>query len=235
MENKQEMDELRQVAQTWKGRANFWVGVVATWAGAQTHGDQASSADMRPDMQYIVEMVVNFIDTALDAGEIRAVDDSPIEDVSSIAVTWPIVVEIANEFGVDAAEILKRVIARKEQGLHEAYQLRQAEWPDAAVPRFNGVPISRQMAEDILLGIFDGEFEKKFADQYIVHVMHGERPCQHPASSLEEALRRTVEDLQTGEITGAHNITLNGREVMSKEVLRQCIMEMGMDWTARDK
>lgn len=217
MEN--EVDQLLRELREVREKMNFWAAVVFSWANFQVEDEEGSdqAGNYQAQMEYVAEMIGRYVEESLDFGVFK-LSVEPERAAEEIRTSWPIVVRMAEEFGVDAPRMLEDTLHRKERGLAEARLLANlTQEPDE---------VYAQAIEQAAQGNFTEDFDKMFAGYYVVHVMHGDKPCRHPSPSLDEAILRTVHDYQSGLISAFLDVTRNGIVVLNEEGLSRRVNEI---------
>lgn len=221
-------DELEKERDLWIYRASFWLHV----AQLSVTRNIMEGFEQGPQSLILKTLVKSYIFTGLENGFFSDEDDQAQEEVEyggfadgdSPSMPWPIVVQIANDIEVDAAEVLRDYIEHAQGGLNRALGLAGMEEME---PVFAGVPISVAMAREIADGEFGPEFDKRFAGKYILHVMHGSKPCQHPYDSLDMAIEGAAIDLERGIISEVLHITHGSLVVLHDDEVRRRVAEIG--------
>lgn len=201
-----EVEHLQRERDIWKYRASFWIGAVVSAAKRNVNLDYEGG----PVGSLVSDIVTGYIWEELEAGHFSA-DALPEKDSEDqdITLPWETVVAIAAEINVDAAEVLHDFIEHNMDSLGRAVQIAGGKFEKMG-PVFAGVPISDDTLHEIMNGHFGKSFQEQFADKYLLHVMHGPNPCQHPYDSAEEAIEGAAIDLQEGVITDILQVTRNG-------------------------
>lgn len=214
-----EIEQLNNEKRMWFWRASFWIGVanIAVDRGVRDRLVGPHSAALE-------SVVYAYIEQALDDGEIVAADDGDA-NVEEEVFPWPVVDGILAEIGMEGDALLTEYIGTNQERLQRAVQLLGAQGlPDGTL--FAGKPISREMAMEILHGEFSDEFHRQFSDKYIVHVMHGDKPCFHPFDTIDHAIESTARDLMDGTITDALLVTHGEKTVMDGPALADRIAQI---------
>lgn len=221
-------DDPEQEIDLWIYRASFWMQVAYMSAVRNI----AQGFESGPQSTILKTLVRSHIFAGLENGFFDnggSQDDDEYDQLieeDEPRMPWSIVVRIAGDVEVDATEVLQDYIRHTQDGLQRALGLAGANLEEMG-PTFVGVPISAQMAHEIADGQFGSEFEKKFADRYILHVMHGAKPCQHPYESIDMAIEGAATDLQRGIVSDISHITYNGALVLHEDEVRRRVAEIG--------
>lgn len=213
----------------WRYRASFWRSVVMM----SILRNASEGFEVGPPQDTLSILIRSCIFTGLENGKFvdntQQPDPDELDDLfeeENDQMPWSAVVEIAAEAEVDATEVLRDYIDNTQDGLQRALGLAGFKM-EGMEPTFAGVPVTPDMFHEIAQGKFGPQFEKHFADKYILHVMHGPNPCQHPYDSLDMAIEGAAIDLQRGIITEISHITHNGILVLDKDDLSRRVAEIG--------
>lgn len=225
-------DDLEREHDFWIYCASFWMQVAQMSASRNV----IEGLEKGPDDVILKTVVKSYIFTGLqngffDNGEGQAEEEEGYdqlleEDEKTSRMPWSVVVQTARDVDVDATEVLQDYINHTQDGLQRALGLAGFKM-EGMEPTFAGVPITPDMFHEIAQGKFGPQFEKNFADKYILHVMHGSNPCQHPYDSLDMAIEGAAIDLQRGIITEISHITHNGAVVLHEDEVRRRVAEIG--------
>lgn len=224
------VEQLIEERDLWRHRATFWMNV----AMFSTLRNVSEGLEAGPPEDVLNILVKSYIFTGLGNGdfagdsqqdEVRQDELDKLFEKENEQMPWSVVAEIAAEVDVDAAQVLQDYIEHAQGGLQRAMALLGFNLERIA-PNFAGVPITPQMFHEIAQGEFGPEFEKHFADKYILHCMHGPNPCQHPYDSLEVAVEGAAIDLQRGIISEILQVTHGGNLVLAKDELSRRVAEI---------
>lgn len=225
-------DDLEKERDFWVYCATFWMQVAQMSAARNV----IEGLEEGPDSVILKTVVKSYIFTGLENGFFDNGDsqdeedgeyDRLLEDDEKIPrMPWSVVVQTARDAEVDALEVLQDYIDHAQSGLQRALGLAGFEMKPHSAPTFAGIPITAAMFHEIANGEFGPEFERQMADKYILHVMHGPNPCQHPYESLDMAIEGAAIDLERGIISEISHITHDGLVILAKDELVRRVNEI---------
>lgn len=220
-------EEQRNDRDSWVYRASFWLAVAQMSAARNV----IEGFEPGPEGMILKTLVRSYIFTGLENGFFDEGDsqdegeyDQLLEE-DEARMPWAVVVQVANDIEVDATEVLQDYIQHAQGGLQRALKLSGFD-VERMGPKFAGVPITAAVFHEIANGDFGPQFEKQFADSYILHVKHGPNPCQHPYESLDMAVEGAAFDLERGIISEISHVSLGGLVVLAKDELVRRVNEI---------
>lgn len=214
----QKVDDLEAGVKMWQYRASFWLSVAIYAAGQDEFGQQEGQAPG----ERLGDIVADFVREEVSLGGFRG-DEEIEEGESEKTIPWPAVLTILAEINMDGNMILQEYVEAGQQALQNAIDLLGRQHHPNTTPMFDGEPITHEMADRIIKGVFGEDFEEKFAGRYILHVTHGSRPCQHPYDSVDEAIEGAAADLHRGAITSVGALSHDGALVLTEQEVRDSI------------
>lgn len=225
--------ELQSERDGWRYRASFWKAVAELSATRNV----MEGLEPGPDTEVLATIVRSYIFTGLETGFFSSQQptangnplDELLDEKIQETIPWSVAVESAEAVGVDAEEVLRDYIEHAQEGLRHALEIAGqyiGQREDMLYPHFAGIPITEEMAQEIMRGEFGQAFDQAFADKYIAHVMHGDRPCKHPYDSVDEALEGLAYDLERGEISAVNELSYKGEPLLSYDELMRRINEI---------
>lgn len=227
--------ELQQERDGWRYRASFWKGA-AELAASRNVVERLEARSEAEVMQSILRTYIySGLENGLFGSDQVQPPTGPVDDLfeggSPETIPWSVVVESAAAFDVDAEEALHDFVEHAQENLRLGLNILGVDLRGMEQymmePRFAGIPITPQMANEIMRGTFGPDFAEAFADKYIANVMHGDKPCKHPYDSLDEAIEGLAFDLERGVISSVSEITHKGEQVMGEEYLMRRINDIG--------
>lgn len=134
-------------------------------------------------------------------------DRAEIDKLWDDGIPWPIVCAVADAHGVDAMKVL-------EDHLRESFRKGAANGSLAVLSGF-AVHIEGD----------GGEFPG--TPPYMLNCVHDDHPCRHPFGDLQSAVRHAYDGMARGILQSVDNITRGDEEMMTAEVLRERLQEIG--------
>lgn len=207
-----EIEELKRLLDAMDARAGFWLAAMQFVAEQDTVGEQLGQSKH----ERLADIVIAFVRSEIERGGFGPDRDS--EDyIADGTLPWSAACEIMDDIGIDADNILAQYVEEMQRGMQNVIRMVGMEGLPGMTPTFAGQPITQEMADEISNGRFGEEFNQQFADKYVLHVMHGDRPCQHPFDSINEAIEIGSADLRRNAITAIGVLTRNGEVVLDTE------------------
>lgn len=225
-------DGLKKERDFWVYRASFWMQVAQMSASRNV----IEGLEEGPDSVILKTVVKSYIFTGLqngffDNGESQVEEEGDDDEYNQLLeedvarMPWSVVVQTARDAEVDATEVLQDYIDHAQDGLQRALGLAGFKMENLG-PTFAGIPVTAAMFHEIASGEFGPQFEKHFADKYLLHCKHGPNPCQHPYDSLDMAIEGAAIDLERGIISEISHITHDGLVVLAKDELVRRVNEI---------
>lgn len=235
-------NEFRQDGEAWRQRAAFWMSAFMS----NVKRNLALGFETGPEHELMRQMLHDYIIVGLENADFRpdnmndlrsgdvfpGANDDAVEGLIERMdgnVPMSIAIEICAAADVNVVEILTEYVENTSRNLAYAATLLRPYTADSAPApfskRFYGegpvvtkVPLGALSPEEA-----DEVFKWHFPDAYLLHVLHGERPCRHPYDSLGEAIEGAAIEEMSGAITAATHVTHRDALVMDRDELRMNI------------